>query len=358
MIYAVIMAGGRGERFWPASRRDIPKHLLQHFGEKTLLEATVERIRELVPAENIIIVTNIDQTEKIKKIFPKIPENNIISEPLSRNTAPCIGIAARYIQSFDANGMMVVLPADHIIDREKEFIRNLSDAVKVAEKNRNLITFGIKPYGPETGYGYIKVGEKIKNGLKTMFGVVDGFFEKPDSRTALKYYETGNYLWNSGMFVWRCDVILNAINKSLPEMHKKICSLNISRDQPIDFADLKRVYESINGISIDFGVMEKEKNVLVASSDFVWDDVGSWTALERHGETDENGNISNGEFINFDTKGCIISGDKRLIATAGVKDLIIVETEDALLICNKKNAQDVKKIVAKLKEEDKYFKYL
>lgn len=358
MIYAVIMAGGKGERFWPASRKKTPKQLLNFFGEKTLLGLTVDRVSELIPDENIIIVTNTEQENKVREVVPHIPAKNIIAEPIGRNTAPCIGLAARFIGNLDPNAVMIVLPADHIISRKKDFIKNITDAAKIAEETDNLITFGIRPSGPETGYGYIKVDKRVKFDCKTIFSSVKGFFEKPDEKTAQEYLKSGDFLWNSGMFVWRCDVVWDAINKYIPKTGDRLSALDISFDKPVDIGELKKAYESIEGISIDYGVMEKVKNVLVVSSDFIWDDVGSWSAFDRHGKKDKNGNIVSADIVNLDTENCIISGEDKLIATLGLKDLVIVDTDDALLICKKDRAQDVKKIVAQLKKDRKYFKYL
>ncbi|MFC1668009.1 mannose-1-phosphate guanylyltransferase [Chlamydiota bacterium] len=357
MDFVVIMAGGKGERFWPKSRQQTPKQLLALFGNKTLLELTIERAKEIVPYENILVITNMKQQQKIREVAHMIPEENIIGEPVGKNTAPCIGLAAKIIEQKDPEGVMMVLPADHIIPTQKEFSENMKDACIVAKDTCSLIPFGISPAFPETGYGYIRVSEKIDTGKKTLFYRANGFFEKPDAAAAQQYIKAGNFFWNSGMFLWRCDVILEAFEKYLPKMYKDLNTLGSLQEGEISNS-LQSFYQKTEAISIDYGVMEKAENVLVARADFSWDDVGSWSSLERHLHKDANGNVGVGEYVTVDSKNCIVSGQERLIATVGLDNMIIVDTEDALLVCDKSKAQDVKKIVSLLKKNKKHKKYL
>jgi len=352
MITGVIMAGGKGERFWPKSRIKMPKQFLNLYGDKTMIQQTVDRLEKIMPVENIFVVTNIDYAGIISDQIPDLPTKNILIEPMAKNTAACIGLAALHTERLDKESIMVVVPSDHVIKDEETYIEVLKTAIEKAKSGDNLVTIGIKPTRPETGYGYIKfkkVTREIIN--KNPVHKVERFVEKPDYDTAVKYVESGDYLWNSGMFIWKTSSILNAIQKYMPELHKAL--ENIRKN--FDSDDIEKVlydeYSKLESISIDYGVMEKAKNVYVVPGDFGWDDVGSWTSIERLYEKDDNGNVIKGNVVSVDTKKCIITGNERLIATLGIEDVIIVDTEDALLICSKDKAQNVKEILNELKEK-------
>lgn len=353
-MYAVIMAGGVGSRFWPKSREKNPKQLLEIVGEGTMIQNTVKRIAPLIEEKNIFIVTNKVQRTAICKQLPQIPQENIIVEPVGRNTAPCIGLAALYIERLNPKGVMVVLPADHIIENENEFRRVLTVASQVSLISSGLVTIGIKPSHPETGYGYIQTKDKSEETVPiNMDGVfeVKTFAEKPNLATAIKFVESGDFYWNSGMFVWRADVILSEIQKSLPELHTHLIQLQPSIGTPMFESNLEEMYGMIRSISIDYGVMEKSDCVHVIKGDFGWNDLGSWDEVARISPKDELGNTLKGKTLTVNSKNTYIQAGEKLIATVGVHDLIIIDTPDALLICRKDSSQEVKEVVDQIKRK-------
>jgi mannose-1-phosphate guanylyltransferase len=353
-IYAVIMAGGVGSRFWPRSREKNPKQLLEIVGEGTMIQNTVKRLHGFVDEKNDFIVTNKLQKNAIIKQLPNVPVGNVIVEPVGRNTAPCIGLAALFIEKIDPKGIMIVLPADHIIANEPEFIRVLKSASQVAQITAGLVTIGIHPTHPETGYGYIQAKDKNE---ETQPVNIDGVFEvktfaeKPNYPTAVKFLESGDFYWNSGMFIWRVDTILNEIHRSLPELHGQLNNLRPSIGTPQFEHHLETAYGIMRGISIDYGVMEKAQRVYVVKGDFGWNDLGSWDEVCRLSAKDENGNHSTGKVISVNSKNTYVHTTDKLIATVGVDDLIIINTPDAILICKKNSSQDVKEIVDHLKRK-------
>ncbi|HHT9161364.1 MAG TPA: mannose-1-phosphate guanylyltransferase [Candidatus Brocadiia bacterium] len=351
--YAVIMAGGSGTRFWPWSRQNTPKQLLNITGEKTMIEQAVSNVAPLVGANNILIVTNKTQTRKIKNLLPEIPHDNIIAEPVGRDTAPCIGLAATIIEKRTPSAVMMVLPSDHLIKPADKFANALNVAAKVVTESNALVTFGIKPFEPSVNYGYIHRGRLSGNNCPIY--EVKGFKEKPDRSTAQTFLNSGEYYWNGGIFVWKTDVILEKIAKFLPKLSEGLNRIsNAQFSQPI----ITREYKTFEKISIDYGVMEKADNVKVIEANFEWDDVGGWQALERLNKTQQGDNTVLGKHYGIGTSSCIIIGnDKHLITTVGVSDLVIVHTKDATLVCNKQNAEDVKKLVALLKDKG-YEQYL
>lgn len=344
---AVIMAGGRGERFWPKSRNSRPKQFLSLTSDgETMIQKTVKRLIPLVDMNDIYIVTNSAYTTLVREQLSDIPEENILAEPAARNTAPCIAFAAAVINSKYDDAVMLVLPSDHLIANETLYTDTLRKAVCIAEQGENLVTIGITPSYPETGYGYINFSER-HNGAYT----VEKFVEKPDLQTAEKYLDSGKYLWNSGMFIWKISSILANIKKFMPDIHEGALKIGKAFNTP-DFDDvLIHEFTAFRSESIDFGIMEKAENIYTIPGSFGWDDVGSWLAVERINETDENNNYIDGNVISEDTNYTTICGGKRLIAAVGIKDTIIVDTEDALLVCSKNNTQDVKKIIARLKNQ-------
>jgi mannose-1-phosphate guanylyltransferase len=353
--YIVIMAGGSGTRFWPWSRQNTPKQLLNITGKKTLIEQTVSNVSTLVDSDRILIVTNKTQAGKIKKLLPQIPHDNVVAEPVGRDTAPCIGLAAAIIEKRNPTAVMMTLPSDHLIRHAGKFTRALKAAAGVAMESNALVTFGIKPFEPSVNYGYIHRGRL--NGKKAGCSIyeVKGFREKPDRRTAQAFLKSGKYYWNSGIFVWKTDVILENIARFLPKMSKGL--LRISKSS-FSQATIAREYKKFEKISIDYGVMEKADNVKVIEANFEWDDVGGWQSFERLQKTLSGNNTIRGKHCGIGTTDCIIIGDdKHLLTTIGVSDLIIVHTKDATLICNKHNAEDVKKLVAQLKGKG-YGQYL
>lgn len=341
------MAGGKGTRFWPKSRENMPKHLLDIVSEKTIIRETIDRIIPLIPAENILIVTGVSHAEELMRQVPHIPEKNIIIEPDGRNTAPCIGLAALHIKRKSPNDVMVVLPADHLITDAPRFRRLLSTAAEVAAQGDFLLTIGIQPTYPETGYGYLEQGVLRANIKGEDIYEVKSIREKPALEKAKIFLEKGGFYWNSGMFLWRADTILRAIEKWLPDIHKGLLQIEgvIGTDKEKEIVE--QVYNIIKSISIDYGVMEKADNVLLIRGDFGWSDMGSWDALWEVLEKDEYGNVAPGKalFVGVDAKNSLIQSSRKLVVLVGVEDMIVVETEDSLLICKRGRSQDVKAVV-------------
>ncbi len=346
---AVIMAGGRGERFWPKSRNDFPKQFLSLTSDgKTMIQKTVQRILPLVSYDDIFIVTNQKYVGLVKEQLPQIPDENILAEPMAKNTAPCIGLACAVIRKKYQDAMMLVLPSDHLIRYEPMYIDTLKQAISVAEQDNTLVTIGITPTYAETGYGYINFSRDTQENRMCVYKV-NRFVEKPDIDTAKKYLASGDYLWNSGMFVWKVSSIMNDFARFLPETYEGLERIEESVGQDNFEQVLRTEFEKFKSESIDFGIMEKSDSIYVVSGSFGWDDVGSWLALERINTTNEYGSYVKGDVITINTKRSIVSGGKRLIAMVGVEDMIVVDTDDTILICAKDSAQDIKKVIENLK---------
>lgn len=356
-VYAVILAGGSGTRFWPLSRETRPKQMLQIVGEDTLLRQTIKRTDGLVPPENIWIVTTEDKAQDIK--FHIEPLGSIakgvqfIKEPIGRNTAPAIGLAAIYLNHLFPRSVMMVMPSDHAIPDREKFLSDLKLAIQGARED-HLVTFGIKPSRPETGYGYIKVENASNIGRKGLYKV-ECFVEKPDLETAKKYLSNGSYYWNSGIFIWKTSKILSEIQKYLPDLYeglKEMESLLFEPDQPNEPNELNKLnelYSHLEPISIDKGIMERSRNILMVPATFQWSDLGSWSALDEIIEMDKEGNILKGNTIDIGSQNSTIYGGDRLIATIGLKDMVVVDTPDATLVTPKERVQEVRKIVEVLK---------
>lgn len=346
-ITAVIMAGGRGERFWPRSRNNYPKQFLSLTSDgETMIQKTVARLGSLVAAEDVFVVTNANYAGLVREQLSELPEENILLEPAARNTAPCIGLAAAVIRKKYGDAVMLVLPSDHLIKFNQMFLDTLRTAVSVAESGTGLVTVGITPTYPETGYGYIHFGD---NGGRPGVYNVKRFVEKPNIELAKEYVNSGEYLWNSGMFVWKASSIEANLNRFLPDMTEGLKKIAEAAGTAGFDAVVEEVFPKFRSESIDFGVMEKASEVYTIPGNFGWDDVGSWLALERINRTNEYGNMVQGDVVSINTKNTIVCGGKKLIATVGIEDLVIVDTDDALLICAKDSTQDVKKVIENLK---------
>lgn len=344
---ALIMAGGRGERFWPKSRRNLPKQFLSLTDDgKTMIQLTVERISPLVRLEDVYIATNRDYKKLVLEQLPGLPEQNVLCEPVGRNTAPCIGLGAMHIRKKYDDALMLVLPSDHLIKMNTMFLRTLQDACEVAEKGSNLVTIGIAPDYPETGYGYIKFNPQQTEGHAYR---VDRFVEKPSLEVAKDYLATGEYLWNSGMFVWKVSSILKNLSKYMPVTYNGLKTIYDSIGTEEEEAVLESEFTAFDSQSIDYGVMEKAEDIYILPGTFGWDDVGSWLAVGRIKKTNEWGNVVDGNIITINTSNSVIQGGKKLIAAVGLNDMIIVDTEDATLICSKEHAGEIKKVLENLK---------
>lgn len=350
--YAVIMAGGHGTRFWPRSRKKTPKQLLDIVSSEPMIRETIKRINKVISIDNVLIVANEEHRSEIERLTPEIPAGNLIFEPMVKNTASCIGLAAVLIRERNPNGVMAVFPADHLILNEDGFTTAMEVSFDLAAQKDCLITLGMKATYPETGYGYIKKGRQVMSFSGHDVFAVDRFEEKPEKKAAEKFLKSGNYYWNGGIFVWKAAVILDSLKKYLPHNYSIIMETQrrIRDGQRIQDV-LAETYPRLEPISIDYGVLEHADNMLVLPADIGWSDIGGWAALDAliSKKTKDN-NVTWSKHISIDTKNCIIYSPKKLAATIGIENIIIVETDDAILVASKDRSQDVKMIVEKLRE--------
>ncbi len=379
---ALIMAGGRGERFWPASRKRYPKQFLSFTPDgKSMIQKTVERILPLAALQDVFIVTNEAYKGIVLEQLPGLPEENILCEPVGRNTAPCIGLGAVHIaakyglgagisgknpvfgNAHDGTGtdapcktenpedaLMLVLPSDSLINDTESYLDTVRRAMKVAEEKDAIVTLGIEPKYPETGYGYIKYRQDSEvHGCS----LVERFVEKPDLETAKEYLKNGGYLWNAGNFIFRVSTILDKLSLYQPAIYENLQRIRAAIGTPTYDEALKAGFADMPSISIDYAVLEKSDCIYTARSAFDWDDVGSWLALSRTFGEDSEGNTFKGDIISFDTKNCIVKSTNRLVALVGVEDLVVVETPDAVLVCDKSKTAEIKELLAKMKALDR-----
>ena len=362
--FVIIMAGGRGERFWPVSREKTPKQLLGLLGERSFLQQAVDRVLPLVPLSNILIITNEVQAPEVRRQLPKLPKQNIIAEPVGRDTTAAVTLGAAVVGARCTTGVMAVLPADHVIPEEKKFQQVLGDAFDLAGRGQAIVTIGIQPTEPATGYGYIAVGEPLPppqgvKGYKTRFFRAEQFVEKPNFDKALEYLNSGRYRWNAGMFIWSFVTITEGLQKHQPQMYAACQRWFKAASAPAKLAKvLAKEYPELPKISIDFALMEHAQNVIVADGAFAWDDLGSWTALARHLEADPEGNCAVGDFIHVDGARNIIydarsKARRTPVAIVGLRDSILVQTDDATLLAHKSQAQKVKELVRRLAQDPK-----
>ncbi len=348
-MYAVIMAGGQGTRFWPVSRKSHPKQFLDLDGSGSLLAKTVKRLEPIFPPANIFVVTARSYKEEVLSQLPEgYPPEQVISEPVGRNTAPCIGLAAVVLQREDPDAVMAVLPADHHIRDEDSFRSSLKVGLERARANPGLVTFGMLPTYPETGYGYIRMGEVLEKRDGVEIKAVRQFREKPDLPTAETYLASGEYLWNAGIFCWKISSIVDAIQQHLPSLFTALQDIKSTLQQE---EELERLYQNLEPVSIDYGVMEKAKNVEVVPAECGWSDLGSWVSLGDLLSADKTGNVVNGRHFGMNTRNSVVYGKKRLIVTLGCEDLIVVETDDVVFVGKKDHAQELSKLVQELRKK-------
>ncbi len=345
-LHAVIMAGGRGERFWPLSTNRIPKPFVRLRNSSTLIQDTVERIRPLIPAERVFVSIGEAQREVARKQLPQVPPQNFIVEPVGRDTSACIGFCALHLERIDPEATMLALPADHFIRDDEAYRCTLGKGIE-SLAGATAIVFGIVPKRPETGYGYIQA-EKPKSGAAWP---VHRFVEKPDLATAEQYVRAGDFFWNSGMFLWKVSTLLELFKQHLPLTHEGLNELRPLLARPGAEAEVLRIFSSLQRISIDFGILEKAAGLRLVPAEFEWDDVGNWAALERVVPADNNGNVAFGNKVAVETEGCILYSDEGEIATLGVRDLVIVKAHGKVLVCPKNRASDLKRLVILLEKE-------
>jgi mannose-1-phosphate guanylyltransferase len=349
MLHAVIMAGGAGTRFWPASRAALPKQLLDLAGERTMIQATVDRLGNLVSPDRLLVVTNERLVAPMAQQLPQVPVAALLGEPCKRDTAPCVGLAAFCVSQHDPDATMVVMPADHVIAPEDNFRAALAAAVQHVDENpKRLVTFGIKPTFPAESYGYIERGAAV--GTSGAYKVVK-FREKPKAEVAREYLSTGNFYWNAGIFVWKAKTILAALQEYEPAMYEHLAVIGKSLGTAAFAETFRREFEAIRGKSIDFAVLERYPDVAVFEATFDWDDVGNWQSLARLRGTNEQGNTVVGRHLGIDTRGSIIRTEgNHLIVTIGLEDFIVVHTPDATLVARKENEEQVRLVSEKIKQ--------
>ena len=351
--YCVIMAGGVGSRFWPISRTANPKQFLDILGTgKTLIQQTYERFKPICPVENFLIVTSNEYKNIVLEQLPELSEEQVLLEPLRRNTAPCIAYANTIIKTKNRNAKIVVTPADHLIMNEEQFRTNITTGLKFVDENDALLTLGIKPHKPETGYGYIQLGKKVGDSFPN-FNKVKTFTEKPNLEMAKVFVESGEFFWNSGIFLWSLNSIVSSFNSHLNEVQVLFDKLETHIGTDSEVKELSNAYMECKNISIDYGVMEKANNVFVQTADFGWSDLGTWSSLHEYSEKDKNSNAKiNGKILLYDSKDCIVHApaEKRVVIQ-GLENYIVVESKNALLICPMENEQQIRQFTADVKTE-------
>ena len=350
MLHAVIMAGGSGTRFWPASRHDCPKQLLALASDKTLFRVTVDRILPLVPAERVWVVTTAATADATRAAVPELAPSHILAEPAGRDTAACAAYAARVLLHHDADAHCLVFPADHVIPDEARFRSAMAAGAAAVEQRGGLLTFGITPTRPETGYGYLGLGRQVFNQDGWRVHTLDRFVEKPDRDTAEGYLADGGFLWNSGMFAWRATDLLAEVRRQLPLLFDGVAVIGDALGTPDETATLKEFYPHLPRTSVDFGIMESARQSWTVPVDFGWSDVGSWPALAEVLSADKHGNVARGRTLELDAQGNILMGNDVVVAAVGVRDLVVVATPDAVLVVPKAEAQKVKEVVEALRD--------
>jgi mannose-1-phosphate guanylyltransferase len=352
-LYAIVMAGGSGTRFWPKSRDCKPKHFLNITGdaEGGLLRKTIERLKPIIPLDRIKVVTTATQAKGVQRLVPELPRQNIIIEPCGKNTAPAIGISTLYIERENPQAIMVIVPADHYIEDEKRFRERIMLCAREAGSKDVLGTIGVTPRGPETGYGYIEVDAPLDK-EKAVFSVTS-FHEKPDLETAKRFITQDTFFWNCGIFIATVSSMLREMAAHLPHTYRHLMKIRSSLGTDKEARAAAEAYEDMEAVSIDYGVMERSRNVIMVQGDFGWSDVGSWSCAAEYWPVDKDHNAVIGEIVNIDSSHCIVHSPKKVVALLGVRDLVVVNEDDALLICSKDRCQEVKKVVELLKSQRK-----
>lgn len=352
-LYTLIMAGGSGTRFWPRSKTKNPKQYLNIFGEKSLLQDTIDRFATFTSHDKIYIVSSATQTEVLEAQTPMLPKENLIYEPVGKNTLPCIGLAAMYAELEDPEGVMVVSPSDHLITNNGLFKDTVLAAAKIADELDGIVTIGITPTYPATGYGYVKTAKELSSNEKIRQFKVERFVEKPNEETASGYLKQGGFYWNSGLFIFKVNVFLKAVHEFAPELYADLRKIQADLGQASYPQTLDSIYRAVQSISVDYGIMEHAQNIYLVEGNFDWNDLGSWESVYLTDNKDKNGNAGSGETILTGTKNSYVYADTSLVAVVGMEDVIVVQDGNTVLVCKRDKAEDVKKIVDELKAAQK-----
>jgi mannose-1-phosphate guanylyltransferase len=352
-LYCLIMAGGSGTRFWPRSKTAKPKQYLNILGDDSLLQSTIKRFSTFTKYEDIYIVSGKSQATVLEEQTPMLPKQNLIYEPVGKNTLPCIGLAAMFAEIDNPEGIMVVSPSDHLITNEELFKNTVLTAAKIADEKDGIVTIGITPTYPATGYGYIKTAGEISAGEAIRQYKVERFVEKPDEKTASEYLEQGGFFWNSGLFIFKVSVFLDAVKQFAPGLYADLRKIQAEIGQPSFETTLDTIYRAVQGISVDYGIMEHAQNIYLVEGNFDWNDLGSWESVYLTHSKDENGNAGSGEAILLDTQNSYVYTDSGLVAVVGLDEVVVVKDGDTILVCRRDKTEDIKKIVEQLKAEKK-----
>lgn len=352
-LFTLIMAGGSGTRFWPRSKEAKPKQYLNLFGDESLLQSTIKRFTLFTPTENIYVVSGKSQATVLEEQTPTLPKANLIYEPVGKNTLPCIGLAAMFAEKENSDGIMVVTPSDHLIENDELFRDTVLAAVKIADVRDGIVTIGITPTYPATGYGYVQTAENITGSEIIKQFKVERFVEKPNETKAAEYLKQGGFYWNSGLFVFKISVFLDAVKQFAPALYSDLRKIQADFGNSSFEKTLDTIYRAVEGISVDYGIMEHAKNIYLVEGNFVWNDLGSWESVYLTADKDENGNAVVGESIIIDSKNSYIYSETGLIALVGLDDVIVVQDGNTTLVCKRDKAEEIKKVVDHLKAENK-----
>ncbi len=356
-MYAAIIAGGSGTRLWPRSRQDKPKQFQALYGEQTLLQDTVRRLEPLIRREDIYVIANRSHEPIVREQLEWLPADHYVGEPVGRDTAPAVGVIATVIHHRDPNAVILITPADHVISRDRYFRRILQVAETVASEGANVVTIGIKPTGPETGYGYIQMAEAHRTFEDVEVHKVASFKEKPDLRTAEEYVASWQYVWNSGMFIWSAKTILQLFKEHAPDIYKLLMRYDASIGTTEESKVFEEVYDAFPRISVDYAILEHARSIHVIPASIGWSDLGSWSSLHEIMESDEEGNVVVGDHVGLDTHNCLIHSKDRLIATIGLDNMVVVDGGDVVLVMPSGRSQDIKALLEEIEKEGKA-KYL